>query len=194
MKRVHYGRNLTEMTKNAKYMSLKKIKKEEITSVYERCSGRQPRAAVHMCTDRYLPLLAGVVLVLLCFTCCDDEIPYRKLPEKARNFIETYFPTESCIYAERDKDDGRKEYEVKLSNGTEIEFYQDGEWKSVDCKFSPVPEGIVPQAILEDLAERYPGMNIYKADRELGGYEISIGNGRELLYSVDGTFVREEIF
>lgn len=73
---------------------------------------------------------------------CDDEreISYGKLPSLARAFIETYFPDQSVSYAERDKDDGRREYSVVLSNGTEIDFDQNGDWESVDCKFSVLPE------------------------------------------------------
>ena len=131
-----------------------------------------------------LALIAGTLL----FTeCASMRIPYRRLPAKAKAFIETYFPAESCVYAERDRDDGRKEYEVKLSNAS-------GDWKKVDCGYSFLPAGIVPQAIVEDLAARFPGSKIYKAERERGGYEISIGNGLELIYSADGTFIREDIF
>lgn len=138
-----------------------------------------------------LALIAGTLL----FTeCASMRIPYRRLPAKAKAFIETYFPAESCVYAERDRDDGRKEYEVKLSNGTDIDFHASGDWKKVDCGYSFLPAGIVPQAIVEDLAARFPGSKIYKAERERGGYEISIGNGLELIYSADGTFIREDIF
>lgn len=135
-------------------------------------------------------LIAGVVL----FTeCASMRIPYRRLPAPARTFVETYFPTERCVYAERDRDDGRKEYEVKLSNGAELEFYGSGDWKKVDCKYSFLPAGIVPEAIVADLVVRYPGAGINKAERALGGYEITIGNGLELIYSADGRFVRAEM-
>lgn len=125
---------------------------------------------------------------------CDDEreISYGKLPSLARAFIETYFPDQSVSYAERDKDDGRREYSVVLSNGTEIDFDQNGDWESVDCKFSVLPEGIVPQSIAEDMAIRYLDAKAYKIERQLGGYELSIGQGRELVYAADGTFIREQ--
>lgn len=125
---------------------------------------------------------------------CDDEreISYGKLPSLARAFIETYFPDQSVSYAERDKDDGRREYSVVLSNGTEIDFDQNGDWESVDCKFSVLPEGIVPQSTAEDMAIRYPDAKAYKIERQLGGYELSIGQGRELVYAADGTFIREQ--
>lgn len=143
---------------------------------------------------RNIAVLTAFFSLLLGLVGCDDEvrISYGKLPEAARLFIETYFPTESCTYAERDRDDGRKEYKAVLTNGTKIEFDATGQWTEVDCKFSRLPAGIVPQRIVEDLAVRYPEAGVYKIERQMGGYEVSIGNGLELIYSADGTFVREE--
>ena len=69
----------------------------------------------------YAMIAAALVAGVLLFTeCASMRIPYRRLPAKAKAFIETYFPAERCVYAERDRDDGRREYEVKLSDGTEI--------------------------------------------------------------------------
>ena len=140
-------------------------------------------------------VLAAIVASLLLLTGCEEmEISYNKLPAAARAFIENYFPKETCVYAERDRDDGQREYEVRLSNGTEIKFDAQGQWLEVDCKFSLLPEGIVPERIIADVAVRYPNTGIYKVERQLGGYEVSIGSGLELIYSADGTFVREDIF
>ena len=141
----------------------------------------------------YAMLLAALVAGVLLFTeCASMRIPYRRLPAKAKAFIETYFPAESCVYAERDRDDGRREYEVKLSNGTDIDFHASGDWKKVDCEYSFLPAGIVPQAIVDDLAVRFPGGRISKAERERGGYKLTLGNGAEMIYSSDGGFVRVE--
>ena len=50
----------------------------------------------------YAMMLAALVAGVLLFTeCASMRIPYRRLPTKAKAFIETYFPTESCVYAER---------------------------------------------------------------------------------------------
>ena len=94
-------------------------------------------------------LVAGVVL----FTeCASMRISYRRLPARAKTFVETFFPGERCVYAERDRDDGCREYEVKLANGTDIDFHASGDWKKVSCEYSFLPAGIVPQAIVDDLA------------------------------------------
>lgn len=139
-------------------------------------------------------VLTAFFSLLLGLSSCDDEerISYGRLPAAARAFIETYFPAESCVYAERDRDDGRREYEVRLSNGSEIKFDAQGQWFEVDCKFSLLPAGIVPDIIAADIAVRYPGAGMYKVERAMGGYEVSIGSGLELIYSANGTFVRED--
>ena len=74
-------------------------------------------------------VLTALFSLLLGLSACDDEerISYGRLPAAARTFIETYFPTESCVYAERDRDDGHREYEVRLSNGAEIKFDAQGQ-------------------------------------------------------------------
>ena len=141
----------------------------------------------------YAMMLAALVAGVLLFTeCASMRIPYRRLPAGAKAFIGTYFPTESCVYAERDRDDGRREYEVKLSNGTDIDFHASGDWKKVDCEYSFLPAGIVPQAIVDDLAERFPGGRISKAERERGGYKLTLGSGAEMIYAADGRLIRVE--
>ena len=141
----------------------------------------------------YAMMLAALVAGVLLFTeCASMRIPYRRLPTKAKAFIETYFPTESCVYAERDRDDGRREYEVKLSNGTDIDFHASGDWKKVDCEYSFLPAGIVSQAIVDDLAERFPGARISKAERERGGFNLTLDRGAKMIYAADGRFIRVE--
>lgn len=139
--------------------------------------------------------MATLIAGLFVLSACEEmEISYGKLPSQARIFIETYFPTEQCVRAERERDDGRKEYTAVLSNGAELKFDSSGLWLEVDCKFSLVPAGIVPDAIVADVATRYPSAGIYKIERQLGGYEVSIGSGLELIYSADGQFIREDRF
>lgn len=125
---------------------------------------------------------------------CDDEktITFDKLPQTARQFIGTYFPDQTVNRTRQEKDNGIISYEVRLSDGTEIDFDADGEWQHVDRPFGIVPDGIVPPTILSDLAGRYPEARIHEIEKEPGGYEIGIGNGMELYYTAEGVFIREE--
>ena len=81
---------------------------------------------------------------------------------------------------------------MKLSNCTDIDFHASGDWKKVDCEYSFLPAGIVPQAIVDDLAERFPGARISKAERERGGDKLTLCSGAEMIYAADGRFIRVE--
>ena len=142
---------------------------------------------------RVIPLCA-VLMGMLVFSSCDDEkeIRFSKLPQAAQNFILQYFPGDEVTYVQREKDDGRKSYDVLLNNGTELEFDENGNWTDVDCKFSRLPEGILPEPIATHLAENYPQHTPYKVEKKLGGYEVSVTGSLELIYTADGSFVREQ--
>ncbi|MDE5705469.1 PepSY-like domain-containing protein, partial [Muribaculum sp.] len=56
------------------------------------------------------------------------------LPVKAQEMITTYFPKAKISMIKVDKHLLKKiDYDVKLVNGTKIEFNNSGEWTSVDC-------------------------------------------------------------
>lgn len=141
-----------------------------------------------------LPILAVIIMAFAFQSCDRDEktIDYSDLPQTARQFILQFFPGIETAYSKWEKDDGRKEYEVLLADGTELQFDNSGTWLSVDCVFSTLPAGIIPAVIAEDMAVRYPGAQAYKIEKELGGYEISIGRSLDLYYSADGKFIREQ--
>ena len=126
---------------------------------------------------------------------CDEErmISYGSLPGKAKTFIETYFPGIGAASIIKDKDDGRTEYTALLNDGTEIEFDGSGNWTSIDCMFSTMPSGIIPEAIADDIEQRYPGSTLYGAEKKTGGYVIDIHDTSQmpvsLRYSNNGQFI-----
>ena len=60
--------------------------------------------------------------------------------------------------AQREKDDGTRQYEATLDDGTELSFDASGNWYEVDCKFSLLPKGIIPETIASDMRTRYPAI------------------------------------
>ncbi len=120
----------------------------------------------------FLPMLLGVLLL----SSCDDEkkIDFADLPSQARSFVETYFPDVDILSVIQEKDDGRKEYQVKLSDGTDMEFDEAGAWISIECYFSPLPEGILPANVTAKVDELHPEGYINGVDKELGGYVVEV--------------------
>ena len=57
------------------------------------------------------------------------------LPEEALEMLDEYFPKAKVSMIKVDRHLLKKtDYDVKLVNGTKIEFSNAGKWQSVDCK------------------------------------------------------------
>ena len=80
-------------------------------------------------------------------------------------------------------------YEVMFTNSIKIEFAGNGEWKEVKCKYSTLPEGIVPQPIVDYVGTNFPGVSIYAIDRGYRDVEVSLTNGLELTFDSNYTLV-----
>ena len=120
----------------------------------------------------FFPILLGVWML----SSCDDakKIDFGDLPSEARSFIENYFPSADILSIVQEKEDGRKEYQVKLSNGTDMEFDEDGEWTNIECYFSPLPTGILPANVITKVEELHPEAYINGVEKELGGYVVEV--------------------
>lgn len=135
----------------------------------------------------------------LLFASCDDEkrVDIDKLPTKAQQFISGNFPGISVAQIIQDKDDGRKEYDVILSDGSTMQFDENGDWKEITCPFSTFPPNVLPENITTDLNGRYPQAHILKAEKEIGGYVLEINTAEgahyELRYSTNGEFISQSV-
>ena len=66
------------------------------------------------------------------------------LPEAAQEMLTTYFPKAKVSLIKVDRHLLKKtDYDVKLVNGTKIEFNNAGKWTSVDCKTRELPDGLL---------------------------------------------------
>lgn len=111
-------------------------------------------------------------------------------PEQIVAFVKQYFPKatiSSCIK------DGN-EYEVILSDGTQLEFDRSCVWKEIDCShatvYTAVPAGLVPAKISSHVASKFTGKNIVKLTRDGRKWDVELSSGLEIEF--DSNFnVRE---
>ena len=104
-------------------------------------------------------ILSIIAVITISLTACADRqhlIEYSDLPAQAQTFIKTYFNLSDVSYIESEREGLHTEYKVYLKNATEIEFDQKGNLENIDCRISPVPEGIVPEVIRSYLLNRHP--------------------------------------
>lgn len=143
--------------------------------------------------------LLVMIALMLGMISASAQLPFDKytinrkdLPEAAQEMLTEHFPKAKVSMIKVDRHLlKRTDYDVKLTNGTKIEFSNKGRWTSVDCKNKSVPESLVPKAIRNSAAKKYPGEKIVRISRSSLYYTIGLSNGKELKYDRLGIFQGE---
>ena len=83
---------------------------------------------------KHARLFVGVFLsVMLTASCSESKIvPVEQLPVAAKTYVEKAFPGRDILYVKEDPGLFSTKYEVKLMDGTEIEFDKNGEPLDID--------------------------------------------------------------
>ena len=138
-----------------------------------------------------------MALIFAISSCDEKNVKESSIPSEATNFINTHFAGVKFSYAEREKDDGIITYDITLANGAELTFTESGDWISVDCKASLMPEGIIeliPAGISTYLSEKHIDSKIVSIEKAMGGYEIGINDyANELIFNGNGVFINYDI-
>ncbi len=112
-----------------------------------------------------------------------------ELPQEAQEFLSTHFPKGKVSMIKVDKHLLKKtDYDVKLVNGTKIEFSNAGKWTSVDCKTKAVPDALIIKAIQRYLKKNFADEKVVKIEKKASGYELELSDGVELKFDRLGTF------
>ena len=132
-----------------------------------------------------LMILSAILMIFGITTACADNdkpITVTQLPAKAQQFIKTHFSKEKVAFAKLEREFLETRYEVVFTNSSKIEFWKDGEWKEIDCKYSMLPAAVMPAQIAQYVSQNYPDTQIVKIDRGKRDYEVKITNGLELTF------------
>lgn len=112
----------------------------------------------------------------------------KQLPNAAQSFIRSNFKDIQVASASMESGMA-KSYEVKLVDGTEIDFDAKGQWTEVKCPNGVVPETIVPKQIQDFVAKNHPDQQMMGIERNgrngRDGYEVWLKNGSELDFDRD---------
>ncbi|MDE7409585.1 MAG: PepSY-like domain-containing protein [Muribaculaceae bacterium] len=139
---------------------------------------------------KYLFLITVMVFSFLSGYAFDKySINRNDLPEAAQKFLTTYFPKAKVGMIKTDKHFLKKtDYDVRLVNGTTIEFNNSGKWTSVDCKGKEVPKDIIPKAIRNYVNKNFSDVKIVKIEKTSTKYEIGLSDDVELIFNLLGQF------
>ena len=136
-----------------------------------------------------LMMFVAVMTVMSGYAFDKYSIDRNDLPEAAREFLTTHFPKAKVGMVKTDKHLLKKtDYDVKLVNGTKIEFNNAGKWTSVDCKTREVPESIIPKTVRTYVKKNFPDVKIVKIEKTATKYEVRLSDDVELTFNLLGQF------
>lgn len=135
--------------------------------------------------------LLMAAMLFMTTACADDHVTTDAscLPGKAQQYLKHFEAPIALIEVDNDGVFG-KTYDVKLNDGTEIDFDKNGEWKSVDTERKPVPVVFIPKTIADYIKANYSQSFVSKIDKDSRGYDVELSNHLELKFDSNGKFLR----
>lgn len=133
--------------------------------------------------------IALATLAMTSFVLAKDMIVgVNALPQNSQNFIKQYFQNASVSLVKQDIDS----FEVYLNDGTEIEFFINGDWKEVDANYKPLNTAFMPKNALSTITKMHPNVGIIKIEKEIQGYKFELNNRMEVYTDVNGNFLGQK--
>ena len=115
----------------------------------------------------------------------DKVINKSQLPASAQQFINEHFAGIDITYAKEECNFFFNSYEVRLADGTKIEFNSKGVWDEVECRFGEVPAAIIPQARKDYINKNYHDAKVIYIEKDRNDYEVKLSNRLELKFDKD---------
>lgn len=113
------------------------------------------------------------------------------LPVAAQTTLKNNFKA-GISFIKIDKTLGRiDDFEVVLSDGSEITFDRDGNWKDIEVAANKsVPSAFVPAGVVTFVKNNQKNSKIVGIEKDRGGYTVDLANGVEIKFDKNGNFVR----
>lgn len=113
------------------------------------------------------------------------------LPKAAQTILSNNFKAKVTV-VKIEKDFGKvSEYETILSDGTEVSFDRNGNWKNVEVSANgSVPAFFIPKAISEFIKKEQPKQKVIGIEKKRNGYEVELTNGVDMKFNSQGQFLR----
>lgn len=136
-------------------------------------------------------IMKKMIFLFICFlsaavmaSCREKPVAFNQLPDAAQSFISTYYTDQTVTLATRDDDLIRPDYDVRLSNGTELEFDHAGALKKASSH-EGISEELIPESIRKYVTAHYPkaGYREYEVGKRT--YEVKLTNNLELKFNAN---------
>ena len=127
--------------------------------------------------------LAIALLTLTISASAQKKIEVTELPKPAQEFLKKHFSHTTVVTAKKDAEHGEKGFEVKLKDGTEVEFWKDGSYREVDGEGKPIPTDFIPDNIKAYVAKNHPNEKITHIDYGHKDLDVDLTNKIDLEFT-----------
>lgn len=113
------------------------------------------------------------------------------LPQAAQTVLSKNFKAKMSLI-KIDKTLGRiDDYEVILTDGTEVEFDSKGNWKKIETPNDKnVPSELLPKALTDYVSKNHKKAKIVGVEKERNKYEVELSNGIDMIFDLNGNFIK----
>jgi len=139
-----------------------------------------------------LIIIAVLVLGVTLSANAQKKIEITELPKPAQEFLKKYFSNSAIDVVKKDAEHGEKGYEVKLKDGTEIEFWKDGSYREVDGGKKPIPTGFIPASVRDYVAKNHPNEKITHIDYGHKDLDVDLTNNIDLEFTKEGKILKDK--
>lgn len=137
-------------------------------------------------------IIVALLLGFIISTNAQKKIEITELPKASQEFLNKYFSHTTVDIVKKDAEHGEKGYEVRLKDGTEVEFWKDGSYREVDGDGKPIPTGFIPQSIKDYVAKNYPNEKITHIDYGHKDLDVDLTNKIDLKFTKEGKFLKSK--
>ena len=141
----------------------------------------------------FVIITLGIAMALPCIA--RDKVYHSAdaLPAAAQQTMKKSFPKARVSRVKVDSNAlGIKDYEVILTNGTEIEFDKNGAWTEIDCGYQAVPDMFLLEPIRTYVKKNYKNAFVIKVEKDRDLYEIELSDDTDLEFDRSGRFLKAD--
>ena len=124
------------------------------------------------------------------FVNAQEKQKVKKLPAEATTFLDVNFKGIQIQEMHKEKEGTSFKYEVKLVNGTEIEFNNRGRWREVESKTTSLPTTMLQTTVAEYIQKTYPGAKVTEIKKGVRFNFVEINDNLNLQFDSAGNFYK----
>lgn len=124
------------------------------------------------------------------FATAQDKQKVKKLPAEATTFLDANFKGIQIQEMHKEKEGTSFKYEVKLTNGAEIEFNSRGRWIELESKTVSLPTTMLQNTVRAYIQKTYPNAKVTEVKKGIRFNFVEINDETMLQFDIEGKFYK----